>query len=114
MPANRKGSSMNIVKKLIIAAAIPAFAVTAVAQAPAQKAPAAKPAPAKNEAAKPAPAKNEAAKPAPPKTLDQILSFLPEVLAEGKGVKITKQTFIKELSTQIPASALAQVPADKL
>ena len=114
MPANRKGSSMNIVKKLIIAAAIPAFAVAAVAQAPAQKAPAAKPAPAKNEAAKPAPAKNEAAKPAPPKTLDQILSFLPEVLAEGKGVKITKQTFIKELSTQIPASALAQVPADQL
>ena len=95
---------MNIVKKLIIAAAIPAFAVAAVAQAPAQKAP----------AAKPAPAKNEAAKPAPPKTLDQILSFLPEVLAEGKGVKITKQTFIKELSTQIPASALAQVPADQL
>ena len=109
---------MNIVKKLIIAAAIPAFAVAVAAQAPAQKpapkAPAAKTAPAKKEAAKPAPAKKDAAKPAPPKTLDQILSFLPNVLAEGKGVKITKETFIKELPTQIPANALAQVPADQL
>ncbi len=108
---------MNIVKKLFIAAAVPAFAVAAVAQAPAQKAPAqqtVKTAPAKKQAAKPAPAKKQAAKPAPPKTLDQILSFLPNVLAEGKGIKITKQAFIKELSSQIPASALAQVPADQL
>ena len=108
---------MNIVKKLFIAAAVPAFAVAAVAQAPAQKAPAqqtVKTAPAKKQAAKPAPAKKQAAKPAPPKTLDQILSFLPNVLAEGKGIKITKQAFIKELSSQIPTSALAQVPADQL
>ena len=108
---------MNIVKKLFIAAAVPAFAVAAVAQAPAQKAPAqqtVKTAPAKKQAAKPAPAKKQAAKPVPPKTLDQILSFLPNVLAEGKGIKITKQAFIKELSSQIPASALAQVPADQL
>ena len=108
---------MNIVKKLFIAAAVPAFAVAAVAQVPAQKAPAqqtVKTAPAKKQAAKPAPAKKQAAKPAPPKTLDQILSFLPNVLAEGKGIKITKQAFIKELSSQIPASALAQVPADQL
>lgn len=98
---------MNIVKKLFIAAAVPAFAVAAVAQAPAQKAPA-------QQTVKTAPAKKQAAKPAPPKTLDQILSFLPNVLAEGKGIKITKQAFIKELSSQIPASALAQVPADQL
>lgn len=97
---------MHIAKKLMIAAAIPAFAFAAAAQAPA-----AKEAPktaAANKAVQPA------AKPAPKKTLAETLSFLPEVLAEGKGMKITKQQFMKELSTQIPEGALAQLPAQQL
>ncbi len=90
---------MNIAKKLMIAAAIPAFAITAAAQTPA---PAAKPTPA---------VKAPAAK---PKTLAETLAFLPNVIAEGKGIKITKQDFIKELSTQIPEGALAQLPPQQL
>ena len=73
----------------MIAAAIPAFAFAAAAQAPAAK-----------EAPKTAAANKTvqpAAKPAPKKTLAETLSFLPEVLAEGKGMKITKQQFMKEL-----------------
>lgn len=103
---------MNIAKKLMIAAAIPAFAFAAAAQAPAAK-PADK-APAAKAAVKPAEPKAPAAKPAPKKTLAETLSFLPEVLAEGKGMKITKQDFIKELSTQIPEGALGQLPAQQL
>lgn len=95
---------MNIAKKLMIAAAVPAFALAATAQTPA---PAAKAPAAKTPAAKTAPAPK-------PKTLAETLSFLPNVLAEGKGMKITKQDFIKELSTQIPEGALAQVPPQQL
>ena len=74
---------MHIAKKLMIAAAIPAFAFAAAAQAPAAK-----------EAPKTAAANKTvqpAAKPAPKKTLAETLSFLPEVLAEGKGMKIMDQ-----------------------
>lgn len=102
---------MNIARKLMIAAAIPALAFAASAQTPAQKAPAQKPAPAALKAAAPA------AKPAPAKkqlTNAEALAFLPEVLAEGNGMKLTKAAFLKELAGQVPEGALAQIPAPQL
>ena len=104
---------MNIAKKLMIAAAIPAFAFAAAAQAPAAKEAPKTPA-AEKKTVQPGDKKAPAAKPAPKKTLAETLSFLPEVLAEGKGMKITKQQFMKELSSQIPEGALAQLPAQQL
>ena len=101
---------MNIARKLMIAAAIPALAFAASAQTPAQKAPALKPAPAAQKAAQPA-------KPAPAKkqvTNAEALAFLPEILAEGNGIKLTKAAFLKELAGQIPEGALAQIPAPQL
>lgn len=96
---------MNIARKLMIAAAIPALAFAASAQTPAQKAPAPKPAPAAQKAA--APAKKQV-------TNAEALTFLPEVLAEGNGMKLTKAAFLKELAGQVPEGALAQIPAPQL
>lgn len=96
---------MNIARKLMIAAAIPALAFAASAQTPAQKAPAPKPAPAAQKAA--APAKKQI-------TNAEALAFLPEVLAEGNGMKLTKAAFLKELTGQVPEGALAQIPAPQL
>ena len=71
-------------------------------------------APAAQEAAKPAvnaPAAQEAAKPAV--TLESVLSFLPDVLAEVGDVKITKEQLIKQLSMgQVAPEMLAQLPQE--
>ena len=103
------------------AEAKPADKAPAKAEAkPADKAPAkaeAKPAdkaPAKAEAK---PADQAPAKPAvktAPKTIEQTLAFLPPVIAEGTGIKITKEQLIKEISMQIPPQALSELPEAKL
>lgn len=60
-----------------------------------------------------APAAAEAAVPAP--TLESILAFLPDVLAEVNGEKITKKEFIAQLaSARIHPAMLAQYPPELL
>ena len=119
--APAKAEAKPAVKAPAKAEAKPADKAPAKAEAkPADKAPAkaeAKPAvkaPAKAEAkpAVKAPAKAEA-KPAP-KTIEQTLAFLPPVIAEGTGIKITKEQLIKEVAMQIPPQALSEIPEAKL
>lgn len=103
----RKGiEKMSIAKKILIATAVPALAFAVTVEAADKKAPAK--APVKAPAAVAAPAKPAA------KTFEQALAFLPPVIAEGKGIKITKKDFIKEISMQIPESALSQIPEAQL
>ena len=93
----------NVTNKLVLAAAfaaavVPALSAQAGKAAPAKKAPA--------KAAAPA-------KPAP--TLESMLSFLPDVLAEVGSKKLTKKEFIAQMaSSQIAPQMLAQFPPDLL
>ena len=98
----------NITNKMVLAAAI-AVAVVPALSAQTGKAAPAKKAPVKAEA----PAKKAPAKPAP--TLESVLSFLPDVLAEVGSKKLTKKEFIAQLaSSQIAPQMLAQIPSEML
>lgn len=98
----------NITNKMVLAAAFAAAVVPALS-AQAGKAAPAKKAPVKAEA----PAKKAPAKPAP--TLESVLSFLPDVLAEVGSKKLTKKEFIAQLaSSQIAPQMLAQIPSEML
>jgi len=46
-------------------------------------------------------------------TVEEKFAFLPDVVAEVGGKKITKQDFLNEVKPQIPPGALSQIPADK-
>lgn len=97
----------NITNKLILAAVFAAAVVPGVS-AQAKKAAPAKAAPAKAAPAKPAPAK-----PAP--TLESILAYLPNVLAEVGSQKLTKKQFIQQMASgQVSPQMLAQFPQEML
>ena len=93
----------NVTNKLVLAAAFAAAVVPALSAQAGKAAP-----------AKAAPAKAAApAKPAP--TLESMLSFLPDVLAEVGSKKLTKKEFIAQMaSSQIAPQMLAQFPPDLL
>ena len=117
-PKSEKAPAQAAVKPAVKPAAKPAVKTPAKPAAkPAVKTPA-KPA-AKSAVKTPAqasakPAVKPAVKKAAPKTIEQALAFLPPVIAEGKGIKITKENFIKDISMQIPPQALANMPEAQL
>ena len=89
---------------LAVLAATCAFSSMAAEAVPAEAAPMTDPT---------APASAEAAAPAAPVTLESALSFLPDVLAEVGGEKITKAQLIKQLSMgQVAPEMLAQLPQE--
>ena len=94
-----KKQNLFVKAAALTAAAVFTFGTAAAADAKAQPAKKAAPAPAK------APAKV--------KTIDEVFSFLPPVLATIGDKKITKQDFLKQLGN-VPVEYLSQYPAETL
>ncbi len=94
---------MNVSKKFLLTALIPAVAFTSFSLSAADAAPA--------KTGKKITMPVQAPKaPAKEVTLESALAFLPDTIAQIGARKITKAEFIKAISSQIPPQALSQIP----
>ena len=105
-----KNHKLSVTAAVLSAAAVCMTGTVTAADAKAQAQ--AKPAPAAKAEAKPASAAQKPA-PAKPKTLEEVFSFLPDVLATIGSKKITKQDFLKRLGN-IPVEYVAQFQPEML